>query len=381
MRVAFINTLINPFRIPLMREVAAMEGLDITVFHSSSSVYRFWEKGEAGFPYKVLPGYQLIIKDINGRGKLYFDPTLLLELFKGKYDVIVVFTWSQPGSVLAQIISKLTGIPVLLWDDTFRTGVNRSLLPVLGKFIRSYSGYLVGSTRCADYYASYGVDRSKMFLFPNVIDNARFSAKLDQSEKRALRIQLGLPESGKVVLYCGQLVHRKGVMELLEAWKAVCDKGQRDNSYLVFVGKGDLQNDMCEYIQRHDLMSSILLPGFCQYDELPQWYAVSDLFVLLSNYDAFPFVINEALSAGLPVIATETVGAVGDLVKDGVTGLVVPPKDVAAVADALVQLLHDDDKRHSMSERARQIMQIWNSDLALSGLRKAIEFVTQESNK
>jgi glycosyltransferase involved in cell wall biosynthesis len=147
------------------------------------------------------------------------------------------------------------------------------------------------------------------------------------------------------------------------------------------IGKGVLHDEIMAYIQHNNLASSVILQGYVQYDQLPQWFAASDLFVLLSHYDPFPLVINEALCSGLPVIATEMVGAVDDLVKNGVTGLVVPPKNVEAVVGALAQLLHDDEKRQAMSVHAQQTMRVWNSDLALAGLRKAIASVTRPGKR
>src|SRR5574338_1616445 len=99
MRIAFINAITGHFRIPLMREIAVAEGLDVTVFHSRSSLCRFWEQCEPGFAYHLLPGYNIIMQAITGRGILHINPTLPFELIKGKYDVIIAFTWSQPSSL------------------------------------------------------------------------------------------------------------------------------------------------------------------------------------------------------------------------------------------------------------------------------------------
>jgi glycosyltransferase involved in cell wall biosynthesis len=85
---------------------------------------------------------------------------------------------------------------------------------------------------------------------------------------------------------------------------------------------------------------------------LKRLYATADLFVLPTLADCFPLVIQEAMAAGLPVVATD-VGAIREAVRDGETGLLLPPGDVHALAVALATLVADPAARQAMGVRGR----------------------------
>jgi len=89
-------------------------------------------------------------------------------------------------------------------------------------------------------------------------------------------------------------------------------------------------------------------------------------------------VINEAFNQGVPVIATDAVGAAaGGLVQDGVNGFVVPERDSVALAQALRRILDNPDLRERFSQNARQIIAAWDNERMVLGFREAVEYVTQ----
>jgi glycosyltransferase involved in cell wall biosynthesis len=87
---------------------------------------------------------------------------------------------------------------------------------------------------------------------------------------------------------------------------------------------------------------------------LKRLYATADLFVLPTLADCFPLVIQEAMAAGLPVVATD-VGAIGEAVRDGENGLLVPPGDARALGAALDALVDDSARRRAMGTRGRAL--------------------------
>ena len=89
-------------------------------------------------------------------------------------------------------------------------------------------------------------------------------------------------------------------------------------------------------------------------------------------------MINEAFNQGVPVIATDAVGAAaGGLVQDGVNGFVVPERDSVALAQALRRILDNPDLRERFSQNARQIIAAWDNERMVLGFREAVEYVTQ----
>jgi glycosyltransferase involved in cell wall biosynthesis len=93
-------------------------------------------------------------------------------------------------------------------------------------------------------------------------------------------------------------------------------------------------------------------------------------------------VVNEAFNQGVPVIATDAVGAAaGGLVQDGINGFVVPERDSVALAKALRRILDDPDLRERFSQNARQIIAAWDNERMVLGFRQAIEYVTGQSRR
>jgi glycosyltransferase involved in cell wall biosynthesis len=160
------------------------------------------------------------------------------------------------------------------------------------------------------------------------------------------------PESVRV-LYCGQLIERKGLRTLLNAFRGLADEFPQ--SELILVGEGPLRESLAAQVPAR-LQKRVIFAGFQPVDELPRFFGQADLFVLPSLHDGWGVVVNQALAAGLPVICSTAVGAAADLVSDR-NGYVVPPADVSALTSALRRLIGDRDLRIAFGEHSRDVAQ------------------------
>ena len=142
---------------------------------------------------------------------------------------------------------------------------------------------------------------------------------------------VGDPDEPPHVLYVGRLSEEKGVRDLAEAARGLP---------LVVVGDGPL---------RHLLPQSV---GFVPHDELGRYYERAAAVVVPSRREGYGVTAREAMAYGRPVVAT-AVGGLPDAIDDGVTGLLVPPRDPAALRAALERLLRDSDLRVQLGEAAR----------------------------
>jgi glycosyltransferase involved in cell wall biosynthesis len=180
----------------------------------------------------------------------------------------------------------------------------------------------------------------KAELVPHGVDLSRF-------RPRARRTRGPL-----AVLAVGRLVEKKGFDVLIEAAAKL-----RATFRLRIVGDGPERARLAEAIQRNDLAASVELAGALTHHELPAEYAAADVFVAPSLADAagdrdgLPNVVLEAMASGLPVVG----GHVGALatVLDGTSGLLVPPGDAAALADALELLAARSGLRAAIGQAAR----------------------------
>lgn len=156
------------------------------------------------------------------------------------------------------------------------------------------------------------------------------------------------------IVFAGKIAENKGVFMLLEA--ALGLAAEFPGLHLRLLGRGD-EKTIARLRQRaagagyHELLD---LPGFIQREDLPQHFSRAHIFAAPSIYEGGPgFVYLEAMACGLPVIACEGSGA-AEVIRHGESGLLVPPGNVQALADALKSLLKSPEAREKTSRFARQ---------------------------
>lgn len=145
------------------------------------------------------------------------------------------------------------------------------------------------------------------------------------------------------VLYLSNLIESKGYFDLLEA--AVDLKKRSVQCRITFVGAhhvSDAANKVDVFIKEHGLKDMVHFVGPKYAEEKDGYLKTADVFVLPTVHDCFPLCILEAMAAGLPVISTD-IGAISEMVEDGVTGLIVPIKKPEALADAIERLVKNSE--------------------------------------
>lgn len=144
----------------------------------------------------------------------------------------------------------------------------------------------------------------------------------------------------------GRMTAQKDPATLIEAWRRV-----RGPHRLVLVGEGPLRSALEAQIRREGLADRVTL--LASTTDIPSLLRTADLFVMSSRWEGLPLAIIEAMLTGLPVVGT-SVGGVPEIVVDGETGFLVPPKDVDALASTLYRLLEDPNLRRRMGEAGRR---------------------------
>jgi glycosyltransferase involved in cell wall biosynthesis len=133
-------------------------------------------------------------------------------------------------------------------------------------------------------------------------------------------------------LYCGQIVPRKGVDLLVRSFCRLAE--DRPKVKLTLVGDGPLRESLSASVPE-SIRPRVTWAGFLEADDLRRYFAEGNVFVLPSLHDGWGVVINQAVSAGMAVIASDAVGAALDLVSDHANGLIFPSKDEEALTAAL----------------------------------------------
>ena len=157
------------------------------------------------------------------------------------------------------------------------------------------------------------------------------------------------------ILFVGRLVERKGVQHLIAAMPELVDG---HNAHLTIVGEGPMRGDLERQAADLGLRDDITFTGFIPSDELARRLAGCDVFTLPAVYDTkgdvegLGVVVVEALNAARPVVASAA-GGITDLIRDGETGLLVPPGDAEALADRISQLLREPDLARRLGRQGR----------------------------
>jgi len=197
-----------------------------------------------------------------------------------------------------------------------------------------------------------GTPPERVTVIHNAIRSERFDAVPDSAWGNKLRSLFPKPTPAFLLGTAGRLSPEKGFDLLIHAMRII-----RDHSFsvgLAIFGEGFLRKSLEKQIRTQGLQDIVQLPGFTE--ELDLFLPHFDLFVQSSHTEGLPNVLLEAMAAKTPVVATN-VGGTSEVVDDGITGLLVPPGDANALADAICRLLTVPERLTAMGNAARNRVQ------------------------
>lgn len=147
------------------------------------------------------------------------------------------------------------------------------------------------------------------------------------------------------------LEHKYGIEVLIDAFRLVVKRTDRKDIKLVIAGKGSLENELKRVVSAYGISGQVEFTGRIPHDEVPAHLNTFDIYMALSidHSESFGVAIIEASACGIPVIVTD-VGGLPEVVENNVTGIVVPPHNATAAADAVIRLIQDEDSRVRMGE-------------------------------
>lgn len=197
----------------------------------------------------------------------------------------------------------------------------------------------------------------KIQVLENGVDTSEFAPPKDADEKIRIREELGIPEKAFAISVMGRIDRDKGQDILLKAAEILINKGRKD-IYVDVCGRLESNKKGQKYIEEvkklaasDQLKGTVHLRGFVE--DVPRYLKAVDLSVLPSTYESFGFVIAEAMSAALPVIATNT-GALPYIVDPDNCGFIVEHSSPQELADAIEKLLDNRSLAEEMGQRGRK---------------------------
>lgn len=157
------------------------------------------------------------------------------------------------------------------------------------------------------------------------------------------RAEIGASPDDVVVGYVGRLAEQKAPQLLLHAFKLARESAPQLK--LLMIGEGPLRSRVENLRDRLALKKWVHMPGW---QPASKWLAAMDMLAMSSHYEAMPYILIEALRAGLPVVTTQ-VGGADTLIQHGINGLIVPQNNPTELANAIIELALDPDRRAQMA--------------------------------
>ena len=219
---------------------------------------------------------------------------------------------------------------------------------LIARCLKMVDAFVATTAEIEEGLRNDGIAGPKISRITNFIDFAFLPAACRQA-KSEMKAMMGFAETDIIVTFCGRFIRRKGIDYLLRAWKDVSKKFP--NTKLVLLGDGPLLSEIKKMSGVSGIDGSVDFRGHV--DTVPDYLNISDVFVLPSLQEGMPNSLLEAMSCGLPVIASK-IGGVVDLVEDGKTGILFEPGDISGLSSAMMNLLNDPELGRRLGLEARK---------------------------
>ena len=327
------------FQLPyFLKELRPEIKVEVTVFDRQSVVS------------EPLDAPKLTINRFPKQSLINLGWVIFRAIRKGNFDVVHATTFFPVGFFVA-LFAKIFRIKSCL--TVYGTEVVTSRGSWITKFVKRVTLMMF------DYIAAFSLSTKQVMLDKYHLNPGKVSviypciSPLSASSIYDARKNFGFLESDFVVLFVGRLVERKGALDLIKAIDQIEDTGVK----LLFVGGGDkglLEN----YVRENNLGQRVFFAGSVPHEEILNYYQAAQVFSMPSFFEpkeedieGLGIVYLEAQISGLPVLGTSS-GGIPEAISDGQTGFVVPPRDLAALAQKISLLKEDKNLYQAMSQQA-----------------------------
>jgi len=377
----------NPvqYHVPIYKALSYEDNLDLTVmFGSKIGSKRFYSKEFKSFiewDIPLLDGYKYkFYKNLSLEStKGFFSRInigMFVDIIKNKYDVVLIHGYDTASSWLVFIAAKIIRAKIIwrgeasirpkTYQSRLKKFIKNNILPIYFKYCDAVLYSCSGNYK---FLKQFDILQEKMFLIPCAVDNTFFrKARLGTEEALKFRSNLGLRSDDFVILFSARFTLRKRPLDLIKAIIKINHK----NIVLLFVGDGPEKSKMEALVKKHNI--KCIFTGFIGQNKLPKYYSISNMYAIVSEYDASPKSLNEALNFELPVLVTKEVGTAVDLVKNNQNGYIVDCSDIKTMAEKISYLNNNREIAIEMGKKSLPISDEWSIENDVVGIKKAINY-------
>jgi len=213
--------------------------------------------------------------------------------------------------------------------------------------LRPFEEVIAPSTELLDVARQLGVSSDRSVFIPNAVDSHEFSPDVSRG---VVRSQYGIPIDDKLIVCPRRLVPKNGVDFLIESLPML--RRSLHSFCLLIVGDGPERKKLENRVGELGLRDSVIFTGSKDNADLPYVYADADVVAIPSLKEATSIAALEAMASACAIVATD-VGGLPEIIEDGVTGLLVPPRDPEALSLAISRLIRSSDLRRELGRAAR----------------------------
>ena len=341
----------------------SLRGHEIVVLTSDIQSSSFFKTTRTGKPYEKIRDnfevyrFKTYPPDIPYANTYAMIPAIIQKLQELKPDVINTHSHALLHSDVVSLFSKIKKIPTVL---TIHSSGNVAPRPYTSLFLKYYnptigklslncvSEIIVTSSQTRDFFSQF-IDSKKISIIPLGIDAKYLLPRLPSD---IFKMKYALDK--KVVLFVGRIVHVKGIQHLI---KTIPDILKKISASFVIVGDGDdpaFEKKLRDECYDLGVADDVVFTGRFNQNELLDAYSSADVFVLPSLREGLSIVTLEALASKVPVVASN-VGGLPSIVKNGITGFLVEPKNEQQLTDSILKILLDEDLAHEMGNNAQKV--------------------------
>jgi glycosyltransferase involved in cell wall biosynthesis len=268
-----------------------------------------------------------------------------------------------------------SGIPLFINNDS-NIQNDRRVSPakrwlkarMYGSWLRQVSGVMPMGQFGDQFFIRYGANPQRLYRVPYTPDYHSFAVR-DESRLHEFRRKFGLSSDRKYFLYSGRLAAVKRVDLLIDAFGTIT--AERPDWDLVVAGDGVLGKELRQRVPE-SLRRRVIWTGFLEQEELKSAYLACDVLVLPSDFEPWAVVVQEAMAAGLVVVASDVVGSAHELIADGHNGRIFAAGDQGELEKALLQVSATESLQ-GFKQRSRAALDEWRQDInPVNEIRRAL---------
>jgi glycosyltransferase involved in cell wall biosynthesis len=282
-----------------------------------------------------------------------FSLKIVIDLYRlmKKKHIHIVRTHRYRSNLYGRLAAFLTGVPVIVASvhDNYRKD-KRPARRMINRILSKMTDKIVAvSEDVKKDIIRYGkVEPSKIVVIPNGIDTEKFNPKGNFAD---IRKEFSIKKGALVAGFVGRIVLAKGLEYLIDSIPYI--KEECKNIKFLIIGEGSLVERLHEQAKENKVYDYIIFAGGRR--DIPDILSCIDVFVMPSIAEGLPNALLEAMAMGKPIIATE-IGGIPEVIKNGVNGLLVPPRDPRALATAIKGLIGNDQLAAQMGQAARDLV-------------------------